>query len=204
MIVSDKLDPEFKGHIQILKETMKTLNPDYACITSVESSEYDSIIDFKYKVVNPKKQLSKVCDFLSTTEYNWYMKIRPEVKLLQGIDFIFNCIPEAMNARARNYSGPRSIPFGGSVGGEGIWDYLKTCYSKSDSERIELDDHLFIFDSSVAKKLVPFEYTGVIENEGTHTRYFQSKEIPLNVIGIDLLFVYDRNRGNARSGHINL
>jgi hypothetical protein len=73
---------------------------------------YEAIIPFKYTLINTKQQFSKLCDFItdykSELDYDWYMKIRPDINLLEQIPFN-TLLDRAINARARVYFGPKKL-----------------------------------------------------------------------------------------------
>jgi hypothetical protein len=64
---------------------------DYCGISNTNDfHNYADIITFKYQVVNTKRQFSKLCDFITEykqeLDYDWYIKFRPDMKLLDPID----------------------------------------------------------------------------------------------------------------------
>jgi hypothetical protein len=102
-------------YVELLRQMCEV---DIACISSFNDfGEFDNILNFKYKVINTKKQLSKVCDFLSAipNEYDWYIKTRPDIEFVDRINFS-NLKPGYINARVRVYKGPRKLKNGASVG----------------------------------------------------------------------------------------
>ncbi len=185
---------------------MLDMEVDYCGISNNDDfHNYESIIPFKYKIVNTKRQFSKICDFItdkkSELDYDWYMKIRPEVKLLEQINFDI-LSKNAVNARARIYHGPKKIKYGMSVNGEGIWKNIGDCYYSEHEHNISLDDMLFIFHKNILhmnafEKLEP---KLMYENEGFQTNVYNIRKIPLNVIGIYLEFT----KNNTFSGDINM
>ena len=130
------------------------------------------------------------------------MKIRPEIKLLDNIDF--HMLPDnAINARARVYNGPRKIKYGMSVNGEGIWKNVGDCDYADNEHNIILDDMLYIFHKNIiqnnAFEKIPTSIS--CENEWGHTDVFNERKIRLNVIGINLCFTkYDCFSGNINMG----
>jgi hypothetical protein len=178
---------------------------DYCGISSQNDFDiYETIIQFKYKIINTKKQLSKICDFIteykSELDYDWYMKIRPEIKLLDNIDFRM-LADNAINARARVYNGPRNIEYGMSVNGEGCWKNIGDCHYADNEHNIILDDMLYIFHKNIVQnnafEIIPTMST---EHEWDHTRVFNERKIRLNVIGINLLMT----KYSCFSGNINM
>ena len=98
---------------------------DFCGISSYDDfSAYESVITFKYKIINPVRGMSKICDFITKykdqLDYDWFVKSRPENKLLEPIQFGL-LLDNAINARARVYRGPKKIKYGCSVNGEGQW-----------------------------------------------------------------------------------
>jgi hypothetical protein len=128
------------------------------------------------------------------------VKCRPDVKLLEPIDFQ-QIDKRAINARARVYYGNRVIKYGNSVGGAGIWHNEGECYYFDKEYHVVLDDMLYIFHKNVVKrgafnKLVDEKEK---QNEWLHTRVFLHRDIPLNVIGINLIFT----KNDTYSGDLN-
>ena len=166
---------------------------------------YENIIQFKYKIINTNKQLSKMCDFIteykSELDYDWYMKIRPEIKLFDIIGFRM-LSENAINARARVYNGPRKIEYGMSINGEGIWKNIGDCHYADNEHNIVLDDALYIFHKNIVQnngfEIVPTSIP--LENEWGHTHVFNERNIPLNVIGINLCIT----KYGCFSGNINM
>ena len=134
IICSHELNNIWIDNIKILDNYMKlqNINVDYCGISNQDDFDnYKDIINFKYKIINNNQQFSKICDFItdykSELNYDWYMKIRPDIKLLENINF--NVLSEnAINARARVYYGPKQIKYGMSVNGEGCWNNSGDCY----------------------------------------------------------------------------
>jgi hypothetical protein len=197
MIVSHELRKEYLSNINILNEyLMKTNNQiDYCGISNQNDfGNYESAIEFKYKIINPKRQLSKVCDFISQykneLEYDWYIKIRPDLCLLESINFdMLSTV--AINARARKYRGPKHIKHGMSVNGEGVWKNIGDCFYSETEQEVILDDHLYIFHNNIITQggFDAVEETH-LENEWTHSHCWRTR-LPagaLNIIGIYTVF----------------
>ena len=192
------MDPQWIDNIIILRDYMIDLDVHYCGISSQDDfHHYESILSFKYKIINPKRQLSKVCDFISSMEldYDWYMKIRPDIKLLEMIPFPI-LSKEAINARARVYFGPRYIPYGMSINGEGIWKDLCDSHYDEIEHDIVLDDMLFLFHNNVKKAFEPI-HPDNDEGEWQQTLLFNERNIPLHVIGIHL----ENTKYNTFSGN---
>jgi hypothetical protein len=86
IISSFEMYKELRENIIILNNYMKKLfyTVHYAGISSSDDfKNYEDIIEFKFKMINPKKQLTKICHFIKENReqlnYDWYVKIRPEI-----------------------------------------------------------------------------------------------------------------------------
>jgi len=178
---------------------------DYCGISSSDDfKNYENTISFKYKIVNPKYQLGKMCDFITdnidSLDYDWYIKTRPEIKLLEDIDFDM-LSPTSINARARVYRGPKKIKYGSSTGGAGYWSHVNDCKYSATESGIILDDQIYIFNRAILNKWRKITQ-GPRENEWVHTPYWRSNAIGLNVIGLNVEFTIKESRGFAMSGDI--
>ena len=120
IICSNEMNVNNIDNIKIINEYLKKNNiVEYCGISNNDDfSNYESVISFKYKMINHKFQLSKICDFITDykteLQYDWYMKIRPDIKLLENINFNMLC-ENSINARARVYYGPKQIKYGNSL-----------------------------------------------------------------------------------------
>lgn len=209
IIVSHKFDLRWSDNINILYNYMKLLNNevDYCGISNQDDfHNYENIISFRYKIVNTKKQISKICDFITDykteLQYDWYMKIRPDIKLLENINFNILC-ENSINARAREYYGPKQIKYGSSVNGEGCWKSTNDSHYSESEHDITLDDMLFIFHNNVIKKNAfdkIEDVTSIQQVESNQTEIYNNRNIPLNVIGIYL----QNTKYNGCSGNINM
>ena len=99
ILSSDKMNPIHIPNIRRLADYVshlsKIYNVDIAVISSSDDfNNYANYLDFKYRYINNKKQLSKICDFISEhkneLQYDWYIKIRPEMELLDFTTIDFN------------------------------------------------------------------------------------------------------------------
>jgi len=209
IISSYKMHKSLASNIMIFNEFIKKTGyiVDYAGISSEDDFiNYEDIITFKYKMINTKKQLDKICDFISqnTLDYDWFIKVRPEVKLLEPINFN-SLLPNSINGRARVYNGPRNIPYGLTVGGEGAWNMYKDSSYYNYEIDVVVDDQLFIFDKKViemggfSKNYIDSDNDCI--NERYHTKYYNSKNININIIGINMIF-YKSDEFWAKSSHI--
>jgi len=226
MIVGDSMPSQYMPHIHTIKSHMDALSGtfivDYACISSYNDFDiYDSILSFKYKVTNNKKQLEKVCDFLSScpAKYDWYIKTRPEVLLLELPD-ILSLSTDSIHARVRRYIGSKKIFFGCSVGGNGGWSNLNNICTYSENETdVCLDDHIYIFNKYVVdngafailtpeiNKFLPWNYDDR-QDESIHNSVWNHRNIKRNPIRIHLIFKKINSNGDTtfsgESGHVNI
>ncbi len=143
-------------------------------------------------------------------DYDWFIKIRPDIKLNQPINFN-KLLMNSINARAREYKGPKSIYFGSSVETK----YNTFNYGAIESIKI-LDDQIFIFHKSILNKFqyitfLPenFYFTsrhGLLkhEHEWVHTNYWKLCNINLNIIGIDSELLDINGQLRYKSGNINI
>jgi hypothetical protein len=206
IIVSSEMNPIFLPNIVILRDFLKDYETDFAAVlSSDEFAKFEGTIPLKYKEVHPKRQFSKTCHFITKykdqLDYDWYIKIRPDVKLIEPIAFD-QCKDSMINARARIYNGPRTIKHGLSAGGSGEGNLAK-CYTYNDVEKdIILDDMVWIF----GKKLIDaggFSVADIeepnMEGEWYITGMWKKNNIPLNVVGVNLHLLYEngefRNSG---------
>jgi hypothetical protein len=204
IISSHTMDNSFLPNIirlsSYFRESQDTV--DYCGISSYQDIEnYESIIQFKYKYISNKKQLGKICDFITENEdnlnYDWYIKIRPDIMLLEPINFD-KLIHSSINARARMYRGIKIIEYGMSINGPGKWKSVGDCFYDVNENIEQLDDQLYIFDNNTIKRGA-FKPIGDLgkEEEGVHTRVWKSRNIKLNIIGINLhLTTHDIFSGN--------
>jgi len=194
-------------NIKILNDFMQGLintKVDYCGISNIDDfHNYESIIQFKYKLVNTKRQFGKLCDFItdnkSELDYDWYIKFRPDVKLLTMFDFD-TLSDKAINARARVYRGPKKIKYGMSINGQGCWINIGDYFYDETEKNVILDDMMFIFHHNIIKlgafdKITheSFEYA-----EWKLTSLYIQRNIELNVIGIHL----ENTKYRAISGDI--
>ena len=201
------------------------MDVDYCGISNQDDFyNYESIIQFKYKIIDTAKQLSKICNFITDykteLDYDWYMKIRPDIKLLDNINFDTGTgdgtgdgdgkVPilskNAINGRARIYNGPSKIKYGMSINGE-------DCFYSDHEHNILIDDQIYIFHNNVVQqnafnKIDPnMSYENAwnktapdLQSEPAHTEIFNNRNISLNIIGINCLM----SKYHVFSGHINM
>jgi hypothetical protein len=69
IICSNELDIKWCDNIKILDDYIKEnkdIQVDYCGISSNNDfHNYESIIKFKFKIINSNKQLTKICDFIT-------------------------------------------------------------------------------------------------------------------------------------------
>jgi len=218
IIVSNQFQENYVNNISRLNAMLHNNNNnnnitnqvDYAGISSLDDfHHYESVITFKYKKIDLNKQFTKICDFITkdiTTDdllqYDWYIRFRPETYLFENIPFD-SLQKNSINARARQYSGPKKIKYGCSVGGKGTFSHIKPCKYDTYEHDIELDDQLYIFDKSVIENggfSLSFcsEHTTNNQHEDFHNNFWISKNIIRNVIGINMCLM----KNNTCSGDI--
>jgi hypothetical protein len=201
---------EHIDNIQILDNYMKQsgTNIEYCGISSHNDFYvFEDTIQFKYKIINNKLQLSKICDFITEykekLDHDWYIKIRPDIKLLNNIDF--NILPkDAISGRARVYQGRKQIKYGNSVYGEGCWKLINDSHYVDCEDNIILDDMLYIFHKNIiqngAFNKIPKMPPDTHEHEWFHFYVFSNRNIKMNVIGINLC----NTKYHVYSGDINM
>lgn len=208
IICGDTFHVNDSDNIKILNDYINSSNieVDYCGISSNNDfSNYEHVISFKYKILNTSYQLTKICDFItdykSELDYDWYIKIRPDIKLLENINF--HMLSEnSINARARVYNGPFQIKYGMSVNGEGCWSNIGQRQYADTEHNIILDDQLYIFHKNVIENngfdKIDKNNRGH-QHETFHTEIFNDRKIPLNVIGIYVCFTkYNVFSGNTQ------
>ena len=104
----------------------------------------------------------------------------------------------SINARARFYTGPKSIKYGMSVNGPGRWKNIGDCFFSPQEEKVILDDQLFFFHKNVLGGfLAPLDPLPVKWNEQIQTELFRERGITLNVVGFNVrLTKYDVESGD--------
>jgi len=203
LVCSHEFNPKWVDNIKILHDYLQELGEVHYCGISNQDDfhHYEDIISFKYKIINPKRQFSKVCDFItdykSELDYDWYMKIRPDIKVLEQIP-MDSLSMHSINARARVYYGPRKIKYGMSVNGEGGWINAGDRHYSETEHNIILDDMFFMFHHTIIgwnafDRIEPCRDKG----EWEQTLTFKERNIPINVIGIHL----ENTKYNVFSGN---
>jgi len=225
ILSSDQMYPEFKPQIETLKKYIahisKKYKVDIAAISSKDDfSNYSDILDFKYKYINTKKQVSKLCDFISenkdTLNYDWFFRTRPENEIVDFDTINFSKLPKnAVSARAREYIGPFMGKHSCSVGGEGKYIDIKECHYKKNKEKLVIDDCIIVFHKMIIDKggFVPLsndeeiEYNNLKSNPVRQDEWFLtnmlvSRGIHLNIINIDMKFTRVSTGQILRSGPV--
>ena len=209
IISNHEFKPGFSPNIVILRDFMKQsgYEVEYAGISNSDDfKNYENIVTFKYKEVNPRKQFNKICDFITdykeNLDHDWYIKIRPDIKLLDNISFDI-LSTDAIHGRAREYRGRKRIKYGNSVNGEGYWKLYNGSSYVDCEDNIILDDMLYIFHKNIIQNgafdKIPQE-PRPYESEWFHSNIFSSRNIKMNVIGINLC----NTKYMGYSGDINM
>jgi hypothetical protein len=209
ILSSNEMYPEFKPQVESLKKYMehlsKTYMVDIAGISSKDDfSNYSDLLDFKYKYINPKLQMAKMCDFITenkdTLNYDWFLRTRPEEEMLDFDTINFESLPkDAVSARAREYAGPFTGKYSCSVGGEGSFKNIKACFYKTELEKLVLDSNDYVFhktviDNGAFSKLTDEEenwgtdYAKNTQSESFFSHTLTSRGIKLNIIDINTKF----------------
>jgi len=224
ILSTNEMYPEFKPQTVTLKKYIehlsKTYNVDLAGISSKDDfSNYEDTLVFKYKYVNAKAQVSKICDFISENRdklnYDWYFRTRPEEELLDFDCINFETLPkDAVSARAREYIGPFTGKYSCSVGGEGAYKDIKACFYKTELEKLVLDSNDYVFHKTVVEKGGFAKITQEEkdwekstgrnnEDEWFFDNIMVSRNIKKNIIDIELKFTRKSRNQVCYSGGIN-
>lgn len=223
ILSSNEMYPEFKPQMETLKKYMEHLSKSYtvdlAGISSKDDfSNYSDILDFKYKYISSKLQVSKLCDFISdnkdTLNYDWYLRTRPELEMMDFDTINFKNLPkDAISARAREYIGPYTEKYSCSLGGEGKYSDIKTCFYNTTQEKLVLHNADFVFHKTAIDNGGFSKLTAEEENWGTEydknsqsewffTNLHSSRGIKLNIIGINTKFTRRSKNEMYHSGNI--
>ena len=128
---------------------------------NIDISSKSILGDFKYEFINPEPPLRKLCSIFNTIkydEYDWYIRIRPDINLLEKIthEKLESLSKEKINTRCRGYEGPHiNLPYGCSIPNIRIAPAgLKECYNyiKYNDKYINInpDSMLFFFHKTIA------------------------------------------------------
>lgn len=211
ILVSYKFEKQhinnIKSFIEYFEKDSNIKKIDIAGVSgNNDFDNYNNIISFKYTKIIPennKKQLSKICDFITEykndLDYDWYIKLRPELTLLEPINFKL-LVNNTINARAREYIGPKRLKYGCQIGGPGNYEYIKPYGYSHIKQLVTLDDEIYIFDNDIIKNnafdcLTPEQekspmgmYNTFGQDEWCHTKIWRNRNIQFNVIDINVLF----------------
>jgi len=187
ILCSHTFDPKWRDNIKRLGECF--VGAHFCGISNEDDfKNYEDLIEFRYKQINTKGQWSKVCDFITDhrheLNYDWFVKIRPDIKLLEPVPWGKLSI-EAVNARARVYNGPAHIRYGMSINGEGKWKNVGDCEKSMYENGIVLDDQFFFFHREMVERNV-FDKVKPepSENEWVMTACLTNRGAKLHVVGI--------------------
>lgn len=198
ILASNEMNPEFIPQIKELAKYIEHLSKKYtvdvACISSKDDFEnYSEYIKFKYTYINTNRQFSKICSFISDTKdalnYDWFLKTRPEIVFADFETIDYEALPnDSISARARVYFGPYRNEYACSVGGKGDYQHIKGCFYRDTLERIVLDDIVYVFHRNVIDRggFAKLNSDGAKEDEYFHSFTWSSRNIKLNVIGINV------------------
>lgn len=205
IIVTNIMDINLKTNIIRLDFLLREQghSVDYAGISSCDDfANYEDIINFKYKEISPKYQLTKMCNFIQkyNLSYDWFIRFRPEMFLLEPFKLEGLC-KISINARARKYIGPKRIRYGMSV-------ELPATFNEIES-LVEVDDQIYIFHKNVINNggfsdIESYNNKIAIENETIHTEFWNLRRIPFNIIGINALFIRNPCWIGYQSGNLNI
>jgi len=197
VIISHSYHSAFDANLRSWDKLFPGTTTDYAAVLS-ENNKEDFInieralgIPLKYRMCVADKQIHKLWQFISSndlTEYDWFVKMRPEMRLLDTIP-LSDCIPDKFNGRARVYRGPKHVKHGMSVMGPGCWGLIVSDYSYNEHEvEVVMDDQMFMFDRAVVSSGV----FGEIDIQNTHwpehnmTKILTKHGVQLSVIGLNV------------------
>lgn len=212
IIISNQFSEIYVHNIVALNSLLHNNNTDTIDYVGISSQNdfhhYEHIITFKYKIINQRKQFSKICDFITEykneLDYDWFIKFRPEIFLFENIPF-HQLSQNSINSRVRQYSGPKRIQYGCSVGGKGMFSNEKPCKYDTYEHNVELDDQMYVFDKNVIDKggfhlIHTTEHDKNNQHEDFHSLFWISKGIHLNAIGINMVLM----KNYTWSGDINM
>ena len=210
IICSDVFDTRYNDNVKTFYDALTSnaqLTKVDVCGISGRKDFENYSIPFKYKIVNNSRQFTKITQFVSShkeeliNDYKWFIKFRPEVMMLQSIDFAELQIGH-INARARQYKGPKRIPHGASIDPISLPHVFPHEFKYCDTEsHVVLDDMIYIFDDftilSGGFDVVPD--VGARQDEWFHSKIWANRGLRFNVLCLNLIF----QKANYRSGNIN-
>tara|TARA_Y100000591_G_C21843877_1_gene707429 strand:- start:581 stop:1435 length:855 start_codon:yes stop_codon:yes gene_type:complete len=193
---------------------------DICCVTSSKCDlvHYKQFFPtFKYEFICSEPQFSKICsvfNYIKFDDYDWYIKIRPEIVLHSKInlEYINNLSKISINSRIRHYCGGNiNIKNAVSLSNHQINHHRRNsalCRKNMNNEIIiSIDDQMFFFHKTIAEKMfVPFNLNDLLEEnknsynyvcikneinkqaEGFFTSITFLKHININIISLILNF----------------
>lgn len=214
MFVSRSMDSKWLDNIRSIQQRCINVlghnQIDIACISGTDDADtYESVLGhIKYKVVSDKPQFSKLFDFVASCPetYDWYIKLRPDIELLEDItqQKLSSFCKNSVNARVRRYVGNARIPYGASIGGR--WQHINNAeiHHAPHEKHIILDDQVYIFHRSVIEKggFEPIDESNRIWGEQFISDVWTARNIRLNPIGLRVIFHHCE--GPIESGHVNM
>jgi hypothetical protein len=140
----------------------------------------------KMKKYDPEKQHSKMCNLYAEMEHDhlWYVKYRPEMIFLEEFD-IEKCSKDKLSTRARYYTGPKRLKYGGSCPKHCV-DEKTYVYSKKET-RVIMSDQFYVVPRKIsdrAFKRPKKKYNG-FEAECYHTGCFSDNGVKFNIIDVN-------------------
>jgi hypothetical protein len=180
------MKPEFEISIKTIYDRLITIirnEIDTLDICSVSSHDdhdtYKSIIgEIKYKLISNDKQFGKMVHVfknINIEDYDWFIKIRPDINLLEDINIekILSCNKDAMNTRLRWYNGPHLFILYGtshSVKKNDVWE--QSWIYNVDEQNITPDDQIYIFNKNIINIFDPIDFNNIdINLVDTYYRY---------------------------------
>ena len=74
------MNSKYIDNIKILKDFLIDFEVDYCAISSINDFEiYEQVIALQYKIVNTKKQFSKITDFITDTKDDLNYEIKDDM-----------------------------------------------------------------------------------------------------------------------------
>jgi hypothetical protein len=145
-----------------------------------------------------------MCDFITEykdqLDYDWFVKTRPEIKLLQQLSF--DLAENTIHARARMYKGPQRIKYASSLMGGDESSYKQ--YRTTEQELV-LDDQIYLFHKSVMEKGgFASCQQGRREDEWLHKYVWSQRGIQQNMIGLHVAFTKYSIENPCTSSDVNI
>jgi|SaaInlV_165m_DNA_2_1040747.scaffolds.fasta_scaffold27372_1 hypothetical protein len=131
--------------------------------------DYEHILGkITHKFISDEPQYSKVCnllDIIGYDNYDWYIKLRPEIGILETInlDKLNRYSKTAINSRIRHYMGPKiNIKYGVSIsneefvkaqnGDKNLDNWNANDFKYNDIKICAPDDQIYIFHKNIAQQ----------------------------------------------------